>query len=189
MGATDVYQLPWPELGDLADGPDGYQDLAKATEAALLLEKTGDTDTKSYTPTFASSGAQPSGISWTGRYQVRNGWCQLSLFGQISAATNGGTGQLTVGLPVRARADIPEQEIFVKLYQGNVGWNFTGFAWFPANSLVMYPHFPTRDASSVMAAWTNGNGQPGNSQMVPLIPGGFACGGSGNICFTGRYQV
>lgn len=36
MGQTDVFDLPWPELGDLADGPDGYEDLARATEAALI---------------------------------------------------------------------------------------------------------------------------------------------------------
>jgi len=35
MGATATYQLPWPELPELADGPDGFQDLALATEAAI----------------------------------------------------------------------------------------------------------------------------------------------------------
>lgn len=36
MGATPVYALPYPELSDPADGPDGYRDLAQATEGALL---------------------------------------------------------------------------------------------------------------------------------------------------------
>lgn len=35
MGATSAYLLPWPELPELADGPDGFQDLALATENAI----------------------------------------------------------------------------------------------------------------------------------------------------------
>lgn len=35
MGTTPLYQLPWPELPDIADGPDGFQDLAVATETAI----------------------------------------------------------------------------------------------------------------------------------------------------------
>ena len=190
MGATDIYQLPWPELGDLADGPDGYQDLARATEAALLTEKTSNADTQSYTPSFTSNGIQPSGMSWTARYQVRNGWCDLSIFGQMSANTSGGTGMLAVGLPVRSRAGIPEQNLVCKLYNANVGWNFVGFAFMGNNGQVCYPFFPTRDSSSVMFWWNNGNGQAGNTSQCPIIPGHFACGGGpGNIGIWGRYMV
>jgi hypothetical protein len=35
MGQTTGYALPWPELVDSADGPDGFSDLATATENAL----------------------------------------------------------------------------------------------------------------------------------------------------------
>ena len=35
MGQTDTYLLPWPELPELADGPDGFQDLALATENTI----------------------------------------------------------------------------------------------------------------------------------------------------------
>ena len=35
MGKTTEYQLPWPELPDAADGPDGFENLATATETAL----------------------------------------------------------------------------------------------------------------------------------------------------------
>lgn len=35
MGSTPTWHLPWPELADPADGPDGYQDLAVAVDAAL----------------------------------------------------------------------------------------------------------------------------------------------------------
>ncbi|HEY5785341.1 MAG TPA: hypothetical protein VIT65_11235 [Microlunatus sp.] len=35
MGQTSGYALPWPELVDGADGPDGYQKLAQASETAI----------------------------------------------------------------------------------------------------------------------------------------------------------
>jgi hypothetical protein len=36
MGQTAKYALPWPEASDPADGPLAFQNLANATEAALL---------------------------------------------------------------------------------------------------------------------------------------------------------
>lgn len=36
MGSTSIYKLPWPELPEAADGPDGYQKLAEAVETALI---------------------------------------------------------------------------------------------------------------------------------------------------------
>ena len=66
MGATPAYALPWPELVDSADGPDGFQDLAVATETAIkgrslrLLgsgkgESTASVEVRStpYEPTYA----------------------------------------------------------------------------------------------------------------------------------------
>jgi hypothetical protein len=189
MGATDVYQLPWPELGDLADAPDGYQDLAQATEAALLKEKQTD-DSLTYTPTFTSNGAQPGNLAWTARYQVRNGWCEVMIFGQFYANTPPGSGQLAVGLPVRARTSVPEQILGAKLYVGAVGWAFDGHSIIAANGVTTVPFFPTQASSSVCAAWNNGNGQAGNGGMCPGIPGGFAFGaGPGNIQLYGRYLV
>jgi len=35
MGQTTGFALPWPELVDSADGPDGFSDLATATENAI----------------------------------------------------------------------------------------------------------------------------------------------------------
>lgn len=35
MGQTAGFALPWPELVDSADGPDGYQKLAQASETAI----------------------------------------------------------------------------------------------------------------------------------------------------------
>lgn len=36
MPETSVYDLPYPTLASLADGPDGFQDLADKMEATLL---------------------------------------------------------------------------------------------------------------------------------------------------------
>lgn len=35
MGSTPTYNLPWPELGNDADGPGAFKNLAEATETAL----------------------------------------------------------------------------------------------------------------------------------------------------------
>jgi hypothetical protein len=40
MGSTgSPYNLPWPELPDVADGPDAFADLAKAVAAGLSSDK------------------------------------------------------------------------------------------------------------------------------------------------------
>lgn len=39
MGQTTEFQYPWPELSEVADGPDGYQDLAARAEAAYPLPR------------------------------------------------------------------------------------------------------------------------------------------------------
>jgi len=40
MGTTGApYNLPWPELPDVADGPDAFADLAKAVAAGLASDK------------------------------------------------------------------------------------------------------------------------------------------------------
>lgn len=35
MGTTEIFRLPWPEFTDKANGPNGYENLAKATDFAL----------------------------------------------------------------------------------------------------------------------------------------------------------
>ncbi|HEY5785342.1 MAG TPA: hypothetical protein VIT65_11240 [Microlunatus sp.] len=61
MGQTDAYLLPWPDLPELADGPDGFMDLALATEAAIKNTSGGLVKTWNnyYAPDRISSGGSP----------------------------------------------------------------------------------------------------------------------------------
>lgn len=188
MGATPVFTLPWPELGDLADGPDGYQDLAKAAEAALLGQR--DTaDDKAYTPTWTADGPlAPSGAQWSGRYAVRTGMCQVWIFGTFTASTSGGKGSLHVGLPVRARSSPSEGLLTTKYWMPGVG-AFMGFAVITASSLVCSPYFSTTPTNTVLSRWqsTDNNGAAGSG--VPAWSGHASVVNGGNISIIGRYYV
>lgn len=187
MGATTNFKLPWPELGNLADGPDGYEDLAEAVEAALIGQRDDSTDTKVYTPTWRSAGnLQPSGMAWTARYLVRNGWCQVQMYGAMSASTNGGTEWFLVGLPVRSRAGLPEQLLNCKL--SIPGGNFSGWAYFPASSLECIPYFPISASRTDMAGWKSCDNSKVPGTGTPQIPGQHAVG-PGNVSIWGRYMV
>lgn len=187
MGATPTYKLPWPELGNLADGPDGYEDLAEAVEAALLTQRDGTADTKSYTPTWRSAGTiQPYGMAWSARYLVRNGWCQLAVIGSMSlAATGGGTQALIIGLPVRSR-NTQEQEIGAKLTVAGTSWS--GWAVMAAGSTECVPYFPASATRNDMWAWTSASESKIPGTGIPAIPGQHAVG-DGNIVLFGRYMV
>ena len=187
MGKTPVFNLRWPELGDPSDAPDGYEDLAEDTETALLgLRDTPDD--LAYTPTWRSAGSvQPSGASWNGRYSIRGGRCFLTLFGQFSTSTTGGTGAMAVGLPVRSRANFTEQEIFCKLFQNGYSW--CGFAYVPINSLEMLPYFPASQTRGDMWSWTSADEsrQPGTG--IPAVPGRYGVENYGNFAASGTYLV
>jgi hypothetical protein len=188
MGHTTVYTLPWPELSYPAKGPDGYKDLALATEAALLQEK-NTADSKPYTPTWRSAGSlQPSGMGWTARYNVRNGVCTMHAFGQMTDQTGGGTGWFLIGLPVRARSNIPEQMLATKLWLATIGWNFAGWAYIPGGSIEAIPYFPISPWTSSMAGWASADnsGQPGTG--FPQINGQHPVQ-NGNFNMWGRYYV
>lgn len=187
MGATPTFKLPWPELGNLADGPDGYEDLAEAVEAVLIAQRDATTDTKAYTPTWRAGGRiQPSGMAWNARYLVRNGWCQVQVFGQMSSTTGGGTEYLMVGLPVRSRAGIPEQLLNCKL--AIPGGNFVGWAYMPAGSLECIPFFPLSPGRTDMGGWRSTDDSITIGTGIPAIPGQNSVG-PGNVSLWGRYMV
>lgn len=67
MGKTAIYQLPWPELPDTADGPDGYEDLALATEAGLTQVRNQIAPVSQFTDHFFNTpgAAMPNGaVAW-----------------------------------------------------------------------------------------------------------------------------
>jgi hypothetical protein len=187
MGQTDIYDLPWPELGDPSDGPDGYQDLALATEAALKGLRDNAEDI-AFTPSWRSSGSiQPYGMAWNARYSVRGGRCFVNAFGQMQAAsTSGGTGFLLVGLPVRTRASFAEQMLTCKLYVW--GYSFIGWAYAPPNSTECIPYFPVDQDHSHMGGWMGADSSGDVGRGLPNLPGRYSVG-DGNFSLWGSYLV
>lgn len=188
MGATPEFSLPWPELPDRPQGPDGFKNLATAIEAATLLQRDDGSLTKSYTPTWLSKlTQQPTGAVWTARYEVRNGWCEVDIFGQFSASTYGGRGPLVVGLPVKARSGITQQYLSVKYGTSTVG-SYLGYAYMLATGAECIPYLPINQFSTKMNLWQSANESGAAGTGCPAVPGQYTVA-PGNISIWGRYLV
>lgn len=186
MGATNVFKLPWPELGDLADGPDGYQDLAAAVEAALLGQRDAD-DSLTWVPAWTSSGTQPKGASTYGTYRVRSKLCTFTIWATFAASVNGGNGQLQFSLPVRARASINQQVGTAKYLLNGLG-HFSGWCYVNASGLAVGVYLPTNADSSLLGPWSNSSVlQIGTG--TPNWPGHFSVTSGSNMCLSGSYFV
>jgi len=111
MGSTTEYKLPWPELPDAADGPDGFQKLATATENAL--KAFGSILTAS-----SGSGNAP-GSTWATACEI-NGTMpagQYMLFAEIRWSNNwGGDGYTWIDITANGQ----------QFFQGTVGCRVGG---------------------------------------------------------------
>lgn len=193
MGQTPEYNLPWPELDVKPQGPDGFKNLAVAIDTAIKGQRDDTTLTKTFTPTLRSTGKiQPYGFVWTARYEVRNGWCEVDIFGQMSddpAKCGGGTEAIVIGLPVRARASIPYQYLRVKLGLVSVG-SFEGWAQVVATSPECAPYLPRTPTDTRMVNWRSSSDASGGAwgTGVPQLANTHGVG-NGNISIWGRYLV
>jgi microcystin-dependent protein len=114
MGTTPNFQLPYPEGGDPADGPDGIRDLADAVDATVK----GQTDSlasriatlESQVAALSAVGAQPGDFLVSGRATTPSGYllCDgaavsrttyAALFAAISTDFGPGDGASTFNLP------------------------------------------------------------------------------------------
>ena len=191
MGQTSVFTLPWPELPDLADGPDGFKDLAEATEAAMLNERNGVFD-QTYEPQWRATSVNPFGAVWTARYSVRNGWCNLHIYGSFTASTNGGRGFLYLSLPVPTRANMGEQLFLAKTWLPLEGWNFGGWCFVPAGGSWMYPCFSNDNNTSAQNRWRSADETGASNTGIPRNASGgsnYGVQNGGNIVISGRYLV
>jgi hypothetical protein len=190
MGSTSIYNLPWPDVTSAADGPDGYKDLATATEIAIQGDKSNPNDVP-YTPTWRSAGSsQPSGMGWSARYNVHNDLCTLHVYGEMFnyPQTDGGSGWFMIGLPKRARSDIPEQLLSTKLWLANVGWQFFGWAYIPGGANEAIPYFSADGYHTHMAGWASEDGSDQGGTGFPTIPGQYSVQ-PGNFDMWGQYFV
>jgi hypothetical protein len=209
MGQTEHYHIPWPDGPGAADGPNGFEDIALATEAGLAATLT-ENKAVAFTPSWSSQGAQQPNIgngSKTGYYTVRNGWCTFVANIWFGTTTSGGTGFLQVGLPVAANSTL-EQELPCKLwcpaaYGDNGGGNFLGFVHIaPSAYGSCVPWLPYSRSSTVLGGWRNCDESASPTTGIPFIdsahynvstinsnPGAFTSGRNGNFMYGGTYLV
>jgi hypothetical protein len=188
MGQTSKYHLPWPELGEATDGPNGIEDLANALETAL--DRTiSDMDVARFEPGWTGDAGTPQigNGSKFGYYSVQNGWCTVTGNLWFGTGTNGASGYLNIVLPVAGRVGL-EQEILAKLWVPGIG-NFLGFLVVPPGATVGQPYFPLSGSSRVQQRWRSCDYTNGSGTGIPQIAGEYTVKPAGNLMFSGRYLV
>lgn len=97
MGTSTIYQFPWPELPDPADGPDGFSDLADSFDAKMTrwrsdLNVGATSDGWQLTPGTTAE-------FWKTTVNVGKGWVEIDFNAQFF-----GQGGCVAGV-VNARID------------------------------------------------------------------------------------
>lgn len=94
MGTTPTYQLPYPELTDPADGPDGFKDLAERVETVLKAQATVPTGVIA---PFAGAAAPAGWALCNGQALSRTTYA--ALFAALGTTYGAGDGTTTFNLP------------------------------------------------------------------------------------------
>ena len=185
MGATAVYGWRLPDGPIAADGPDAFSDLASDIETTMSAP-----NWNSYTPAWASQGSQQPANPATkvGRYSVSNGWCDFLIYMSFGGTVNGGKGILSLGLPVAASSQVPEQTVRTKLWVPAVA-NWDGIGLISAGATVVYPLFTVANNNSTVGYWQNNDNTGAAGTGIPNMPSHWTCENGGNVVVTGRYLV
>lgn len=183
---SPVFGWPLPTLAETADGPAAFANLAGGIEATL-----SDTTHLTYLPEWVATGAQPGNPSIRqGTYVIKNGVCDFVVTIAFGPSTDGGGGDLSVGIPVPALSAIGTQIVHCVLYTPLYGarmWVGAGIIDNP-NTRVR-PHFPLDDSHASMLPWASGLSQftGGTVPSGPNYP--YSVQNGGLIAVTGRYIV
>lgn len=185
MATEARYGWELPDLGDVADGPFAFDEFAKDVSNTVA-----DVTLQSYTPQWGSLGAsQPGGTtSREGKYAIRNGWCDVSIFLTFGAGTSGGTGQLYVTLPVAPNNAIKFYQFQTMLYSPGYGW---WHGWGNANSSSnrLTPYFAHDVVAGLTFPWSNATDGNTPGTGFPRINGTWAIQNAGEFHAYGRYYV
>lgn len=188
---TPGYSWPIPSLADIADGPDAFSDALLAIEATYQADKV-----LSYTPLWASLGAgqpaAPSAIA--GRYMPLNGVCDVWIGMTFGASTSGGTGQLTLSVPLPGRTGLTEQWLDAKLFipGGGGAGNYLGGCIVGSGLTVLSVWFPTSATDIRVQGWAGeagGGSGTGVGTGIPRTSGAFTVANGGNLYVNGRYLI
>jgi hypothetical protein len=185
MAVTPVYGWRIPDLGSVADGPDGFSDLALDIEGTV-----NGSNILAYTPSWSSDGGnQPTNpASRSGTYQVRNKVCQFAARLTFGSSTNAGTGILRVGLPLQARAGML-QFATCYLYVPNDHPVWFGQSEIRGGENTCIPGFTDR-TNGLFGYWINGaEGTSAPTGQPRTVNGGYSVTNGGYIQVAGSYFV
>jgi len=98
MGATDIYALPWPELPDAANGPEGFGKLAQKVDDQMTRWRADNKNRDDVRVTLATGA---TATVWSNTYTVVKGWIELdiwvSVFGSPATGCAGATVNAIIG--------------------------------------------------------------------------------------------
>jgi hypothetical protein len=185
MAVTPVYGWRIPDLGSVADGPDGFSDLALDIEGTV-----NGANILTYTPSWTADGnAQPLNPGErSGVYQVRNKVCQFFAQLTFTSSTGGGAGALRVGLPVPARAGMLQfAPCRLSIPADHPLW--MGMAEIRSGENSCIPAFPVTSTNSIYGYWQSVSavGQPTSTGVPRTVNGGFNIVNGGSITVAGTY--
>lgn len=185
MGATPIYKWPWTEDPIVADGPKAIGDLGKAIDAEFAK-----TDMLTYIPEWRSNGAyQPANPNvLVAKYRVANGWCDVHIFMSFGSAVFGGSGWLTLTVPVAAHPSLDEQYLLCKTWGPSMG-QYHGTAYINGGTNLLRPEFTRSSTSTLLDFWKSTDDTGGPSKGVPLVSGGYPVASGNNFAISGRFKA
>lgn len=177
-----LYGWSLPELSDPPAGDDQLAELAADIEATI-----SSAQVSTWIPTWTSTGspkpANPASIS--GRYTVRQGWCDFGFTMTMNSSTTGGVGTWAFSLPVKAHPAVPEQMFYGMLLEPQVAW-FPLHGLVNANDNLLFAFAPVGGLQMTFQVLRQSDGGA-NSYIPRNAPGPVQAGG--RVTFSGRYLV
>lgn len=86
MGATSIYALPWPELPDPANAPDGFTRLAGKVDDQMTQWRS---ENSRWADIGQTIGSGATAIIWTNQYNAIKGWMELDVYITMASSVDG----------------------------------------------------------------------------------------------------
>ena len=93
MGETPIYQLPWPELPDAANAPDGFMKLSNKVDDQMTRWRKEDWGWNDIGYTIPTGG---NATIWTRTYDAIKGWMEMDLWVSMCASPDHSCAAATV---------------------------------------------------------------------------------------------
>ncbi len=183
---TPVFGWPVPVLGDVADGPDGFSDLALAVEATV-----NNPAVLTYTPSWTADGnIQPvNPATRVGYYQVSKKICYYYARLTFGASVGGGNGPLRIGLPLPGKTGLTQIASTAWLFVPG-GGSFQGMGEIRAGEQTVLPQFQVNSANNTMGYWQSESVGGGIATTLPTTTGTVrSVTNGGFIIVNGTYMV